>query len=232
MTGACLKTRKRCKNIFVDMNELYSKVELYVDDKLATYTDVKRYLDGAIALGMRAASVPQSYVLWSKKYVCKKIKIGTFVGVPNGNDTVFAKAHCIREGLKNGAEEFAVAINYNELKSGNADYTACELKRLKRECRSKLFKCILQTELLSDAETENFCAFALQARCDYVCLGYPKNAEGENLAEKIAKIKAVVGKKIKLAVFCADATEESVSALLSSGIDRVAVKSVDGVFVG
>lgn len=211
------------------MNELYSKVELYIDDKLATYTDVKRYLDGAVALGMRAVSVPQSYVLWSKKYVRKRIKIGTFVGFPNGNDTVFAKAHCIREGLKNGADEFAVTINYNELKSGNADFTVCELKRLKRECRSKLFKCILQTELLSDAETESFCVFALQSRCDYICLGYPKIAEDERLADKIAKIKSIVGKKIKLSVFCADGSDESILSLIKSGIDRVAVKSAIGV---
>lgn len=206
------------------MNELLQKTELYIDDKRAAYTDVKRYLDEAAECGLRAVTLPPSFIGWARKYVGTKMKICSFAGYPAGNDTITTKAQCIREGLKKGAEEFLAAVNYNEIKSGNAEYTLFELKRLKRECRSKLFKCLIEPELLTSGEIENFCRFALQSRCDYIALGCPhgsKTADFDQIENAFSKIKSLVGKKIKLSVFCPEPLEERIASLFSLGADRV-----------
>lgn len=199
------------------------KIDLVVSDRVVTYGDLKSKLDKAIGEKIRAICIPPCFVRWAKKYVGDRLKVCMLVDVPGGNETLNAKVCQIREGLKNGADEFEVAVNINEIKSGNVDYMFGELRQLKRAARSRLFKCAADPRLLSDAETETFCKYALYAKCDYISLGMPFG--GYSALGEVEKIKGFVGKKIKVKAFSPEPSEKSVSELLDGGADRVGIIS-------
>lgn len=199
------------------------KIDLVVSDRAVTYGDLKGKLDRALGEKIRAVCIPPCFVRWAKKYVGDRLKVCMLVDVPGGNETINAKVCQIREGLKNGADEFEVAVNINEIKSGNVDYMFGELRQLKRASRSRLFKCAIDPRLLSGAETETFCKYALYAKCDYISLGMPFG--GYSALEEVEKIKGLVGKKIKVKAFSPEPSEKFVSEILDGGADRVGVIS-------
>lgn len=167
-----------------------SEIKRYIDyvaaDRFVTYGEIKKNLDDAIKSGYLCVCVPPSFLNWSKKYVGDRIRICSLVDFPLGNATVNTKVASIKEGLKNGADEFEVMINHNELKSGNVEFVRRELLQLKRAARRKLFKAAAEPSVLSETELYTFLKCALNTRTDYVSIGTSFGISyGANLLEKI-----------------------------------------------
>lgn len=207
------------------IDELYNHVDLEICDRTITYGDVKALLDRAVEAKLRAVCVPPCFARWAKRYAGGRVKICMYVNAPLGNDTVNAKNVMIREGLKAGVDEFEVWINLNELKSGNVDYVLSELKQLKRACRSKLFKCAIDTGVLTKPETESLCKCLLSAKCDYISVGSPFGGITNDFTE-IAKILC---RKVRIKTLSKTPGAEDLQSLLDKGAERVGVISLPPV---
>jgi len=209
---------------YILKNEINDRTDFTFFDHTATYCEVKNALDKCIELKIKEICIPPCFVRWAKKYVCDRLKICMMINIPYGNETVNAKVVQIREGLKNGADEFEAAINMNELKSGNVDYVFGELRQLKRACRGRLLKCVFDPSVLTKAELQTFCKNAVYSKCDYLTIGYPF---GKTASESdIDIIKNYCGKKIRYKIFSKVPDEEEIEKILSKAIDRAGILSL------
>lgn len=207
------------------IDELYNHVDLEICDRTITYGDVKALLDRAVEAKLRAVCLPPSFVRWAKRYVGGRIKVCMYVDAPTGNNTVNSKAVMIREGLKAGVDEFEVWINLNELKSGNVDYVLSELRQLKRACRSKLFKCSIDTGVLTKTETETLCKCLISSKCDYISVGSPFGGITNDFTE-IAKILC---RKVRIKSLSKTPLDREIQSLVDKGAERVGVISLPAV---
>lgn len=211
-------------------SDITEKLDLTLFDRTATYCEVKDALDKSIELKIKAICLPPCFVRWAKKYVCDRLKICMLINMPYGNETVNAKVVQIREGLKNGADEFEVAVNMNELKSGNVDYVFSELKQLKRACRGRLLKCVFDPSVLTKAELQTFCKNAVYAKCDYLSIGYPfgKVINGSD----IDAVKEYCGKKIRYKLYAKVPDENEIGRVLEKAVDRVGILALPSADYG
>ena len=205
----------------LNAKDLNQKLDYTVSDRFITYGEIKKILDKAVEQNYRCVCVPPSFVRWSKKYVGGNIKICELVNYPLGNATINTKTIEIKEGLRNGADEFEVIINHNELKSGNVDYVLSELKQLKHVARNKLFKAVFEPSVLTKNETETFLKCALSSRVDYVVIGTPFGVKTD--ITEIDVIKLRLQKKIKIKYFLMIREDEYFEPFLNHGIDRIGV---------
>lgn len=204
------------------IDELYSHVDLEISDRTISYGEVKTLLDRAVELKLRAVCLPPSFARWAKRYVGDRVKVCVYVNAPTGNDTVNAKTVLIREGLKCGADEFEVCVNLNELKSGNVDYTLSELRQIKRACRSKLFKCAIDTGVLTKPETETLCKCLLAAKCDYISVGSPFGG----IINDFGEIAKILCRKVRIKTLAKTPSNSELQSLVDKGADRVGIISL------
>jgi len=206
------------------LDELLKISDLMITDRTATYCDLKNNLDKAIEQHVKAICVPGSFVRWAKRYVGNRLKVCQTIDIAAGNQTIASKVCQVREGLKNGADEFEFAVNLNELKSGNVDYLANELRQIKHACRGRLCKCNVDTGLLSFAEIQTVCRLVLNSRCDYITIGNPF---GFFVSEKeIENVRATIGKKIRVKAYAGEIKENTFSELTTAGLERIGITSI------
>ena len=132
--------------------ELCSMVDHTLLKQTATWPEIQKLCDEAIAYGTASVCIPPCYVAQAHQYVQGKMTICTVVGFPNGNMTPAAKEFETREALANGAEEIDMVINIGMLKAGDLSYVADEIRRLKAAVGDKVLKVIIETCLLTDEE--------------------------------------------------------------------------------
>lgn len=133
----------------------------------ATWEEIQKLCDEAIAYGTASVCIPPCYVAKAHQYVQGRMIICTVVGFPNGNMTPAAKEFETREALANGAEEIDMVINIGMLKAGDLSYVADEIRRLKAAVGEKVLKVIIETCLLTDEEKEKMCDIVCEAGADY-----------------------------------------------------------------
>ena len=197
----------------------------------ATWEEIQKLCDEAIAYGTASVCIPPCYVAKAHQYVQGRMTICTVVGFPNGNMTPAAKEFETREALANGAEEIDMVINIGMLKAGDFSYVADEIRRLKAAVGEKVLKVIIETCLLTDEEKEKMCDIVCEAGADYIKTSTGFSTAGATFHDVELMVKGVHGRcKVKAAGGIS--TVEDMEKFLALGADRLgtsrAVKLLNG----
>lgn len=96
------------------------------------------------------------------------VHTGAAIGFPLGQTTIAVKVFETRDAIANGADEIDMVINIGDLRAGDTDKVADEIKTLKAACGDRILKVIIETCLLTEEEKIAMCRLVTEAGADYI----------------------------------------------------------------
>ena len=205
--------------------ELCSMVDHTLLKQTATWAEIQKLCDEAIAYGTASVCIPPCYVAQAHQYVQGKMTICTVVGFPNGNMTPAAKEFETREALANGAEEIDMVINIGMLKAGDLSYVADEIRRLKAAVGDKVLKVIIETCLLTDEEKIAMCKVVTDTGADFIKTSTGFSTAGATFAD-IELFAKHVGPNVKIKAAGGISTLEDAERFVALGASRLGTSRI------
>lgn len=184
----------------MEIKEILSKVDHTLLSQSATWDEIKLICDDGIKYGIASVCIPASFVKQAKEYVGDRLAICTVIGFPNGYSTTAVKCYEASDAVDNGADEIDMVINIGWLKDDKYDLILNEINEVKKSCKGRLLKVIIETCLLSDEEKIKMCDIISASDADYIKTSTGFSTGGATF-EDIALFKKYVSphKKIKAA---------------------------------
>lgn len=149
-------------------SEILSKVDHTLLAQTATWEEIRQICDDGILFQTASVCIPPCHVKQAKEYVKNRLKICTVIGFPNGNTTTATKIFETQDALNNGADEIDMVINIGALKEKNYAYVQNEILELKKVCKNKILKVIIETCLLTEEEKIKMCEIITNANADFI----------------------------------------------------------------
>lgn len=180
--------------------EILAHVDHTLLKQTATWADIQRICDEAVAYHTATVMVPSSYVPRIVAKYGDALKVATVVGFPNGNCNTAAKIAETAQALADGAEEIDMVINIGMLKDGRDDEVLAEINAIKAACAGHLLKVIIETCLLTEEEKIRMCDIVSQSDADFIKTSTGFSTAGATF-DDVALMKAHMkpGKGIKAA---------------------------------
>ena len=148
--------------------DIFARLELTVLAPLATRAEIRQLCDDAIRLHTASVCVPPCYVEDVKRYIGRRLPVGTVVGYPNGFETSSAKAFMAADAAGKGADEVEMAVNAGWIRDGKYADVEAEIAMVKAACRGSTLKVIIPADILSEEEMIRMCRIVSEAKADYV----------------------------------------------------------------
>ncbi len=152
----------------MDIREILSRCDHTQLSPTATWEDIRALIDDGIRYHTASVCIPPCYVAAAKDYAKEGVKICTVIGFPNGYNASIVKAGEAEEAVLSGADEIDMVINLGDMKAGNYAAVRDEIALVKRACRGKLLKVIVETCLLTDEEKATACDLVAEAGADFI----------------------------------------------------------------
>ena len=152
----------------MEISEILARCDHTLLSQTATWADIKALCDDGMKYHTASVCIPASYVKQAREYVDGKLPICTVIGFPNGYDTTAAKCVMASDAVDNGADEVDMVINIGWAKDGKFDAVRDEITAVKKACKGKLLKVIIETCLLTDAEKIPLCKAVSDSGADYI----------------------------------------------------------------
>lgn len=152
----------------MDIQEILSKCDHTQLAVTATWEDIRALIDDGVRYGTASVCIPPCYVGEAKKYAGDKIAVCTVIGFPNGYNSKRVKVFETEDAIESGADEIDMVINIGDLKAKLYDKIADEIAAVKKACRGKLLKVIVETCLLTEEEKAKMCGIVARAGADYI----------------------------------------------------------------
>ena len=152
----------------MDLSEILAACDHTLLAQTATWADIRAVCDDGMKYHTASVCIPASFVKQAKEYVGDKLTICTVIGFPNGYDTTAAKCFMATDAVDNGAEEVDMVINIGWAKEGKWDEITSEIAAIKKACKGRLLKVIIETCLLTDEEKIALCKCVSDSGADYI----------------------------------------------------------------
>ena len=152
----------------MEISEILARCDHTLLSQTATWADIKALCDDGMKYHTASVCIPASYVKQAREYVDGKLPICTVIGFPNGYDTTAAKCFMASDAVDNGADEVDMVINIGWAKDGKFDAVRDEITAVKKACKGKLLKVIIETCLLTDEEKIALCKAVSDSGADYI----------------------------------------------------------------
>ena len=152
----------------MDYNELLRKCDHTLLRQDAVWEEIKGICDDGIKYSVASVCIPPSYVKEAREYVKDKLRICTVIGFPNGYSTTAVKCFEAEDAIYNGADEIDMVINIAWAKEGAFDRIEDEVAQVKKFCKDRILKVIIETCLLTDGEKESVCRAVEAGGADYI----------------------------------------------------------------
>ena len=184
----------------MDKNEILKYVDHTLLKQQSTWDDIKLICDDGIKYNVASVCIPASFVKRAKEYVKDELKICTVIGFPNGYSTTKVKVYETEDAVKYGADEIDMVINIGDLKDKRYDEILFEINEIKKACRDKILKVIIETCLLTDEEKIKMCEIVSESNADYIKTSTGFSTSGATKEDiKLFKEYMKEGKGIKAA---------------------------------
>ena len=102
-------------------SEMLKKVDHTQLKAYATWEDIVKLCDEAVAYQTASVCIPPAYVKRVHDAYKDKLKICTVVGFPLGYSVTAAKVAEVEQALREGCDEIDVVINVSDVKNGDFD---------------------------------------------------------------------------------------------------------------
>jgi len=151
----------------------------------------------------------------------------TVAGFPLGADRAEVKARAAALAIEDGASEIDMVLNLGALKSGDLAAAASDVRAVRRATEGRTLKVILETGLLTRAETEEAARLAVAEGADFLktSTGFgPRGATVEDVAllRRFGRVKAAGGIR----------TFAQANALVEAGAERLGASASAAILLG
>lgn len=191
----------------------------------ASINDIKTLCEEAIKFDFMSVCINPCFVKYAHDVLLdSEVKVCTVIGFPLGANTTKTKVYETKQALKDGADEIDMVINVSALKDKKYDYVKNEISKIKKVCKNKILKVILETCLLTDEEIVKACELSLEAKADFVktSTGFSK---GGAAVEAVALMRKTVGDKCGVKASGGVKTFEDMQKMIDAGASRIGTSS-------
>lgn len=200
--------------------EILAHVDHTLLKQTATWDDIQRICDEAVAYHTATVMVPSSFIPRIVAKYGDALKVATVVGFPNGNCSLAAKVAETAQALVDGAEEIDMVINIGMLKAGETDYVTNEIRTLKNLCGDRILKVIVETCFLTEEEKIAACHCVTDGGADIIKTSTGFGTAGAKL-EDIELFKKHIGPNVEMKAAGGIHTREEMEAFLNAGCTRL-----------
>ena len=152
----------------MELSQILAKCDHTLLAQTATWADIRAVCDDGLKYHTASVCIPASFVKQAKEYVGGKLAICTVIGFPNGYATTASKCFMASDAVDNGADEVDMVINIGWAKEGRFDAVRDEIAAVKKACKGRLLKVIIETCLLTDEEKIALCKAVSDSGADYI----------------------------------------------------------------
>ena len=210
------------------MENLNKHIEHTLLKQDAKHEDFIKLFEEAKKYNFLGVCINPLYVKLAKEQLKNTdVKVVTVVGFPLGANRSDVKAFETSKAVEDGADEIDMVINVSKLKDKDYEFVVKNIKNVKKACKDKTLKVILETDLLEKVEIKRACELCIEAKADFVktSTGFVKNGVGAK-AEDVKLMYDTVspyGLKVKASGGIRD--KETAIKMLEAGAERLGTSS-------
>ena len=209
----------------MNLSDILAKCDHTLLAQTATWTDIKAICDDGIKYSTASVCIPASFVKQAKEYVGEKLAICTVIGFPNGYATTAAKCFMATDAVDNGADEVDMVINIGWTKEGKWAEITEEIAAIKKACKGKLLKVIIETCLLTDEEKIALCKCVSDSGADYIKTSTGFSTAGATFAD-VELFAKHVAKHVKIKAAGGISSIEDAEKFIELGADRLGTSRI------
>ena len=209
----------------MNIQEILAKCDHTLLSQTATWADIKAICDDGMNYRTASVCIPQSFVKQAKEYVGDKLAICTVIGFPNGYATTAAKCFMASDTVDNGADEVDMVINIGWAKEGKWDEITSEIAAIKKACKGKLLKVIIETCLLTDEEKVALCKCVSDSGADYIKTSTGFSTAGATFAD-VELFAKHVAPHVKIKAAGGISSIEDAEKFIALGADRLGTSRI------
>ena len=209
----------------MELNTILSKCDHTLLAQTATWEEIKAICDDGMKYHTASVCIPASFVKQAKDYVGENLPICTVIGFPNGYDTTAAKCFMASDAVDNGADEVDMVINIGWAKEGKWDDITKEIAAIKKACKGKLLKVIIETCLLTDEEKIALCKCVSDSGADFIKTSTGFSKAGATFAD-VALFKKHVAPHVKIKAAGGISSLEDAEKFIQLGASRLGTSRV------
>ena len=209
----------------MNISEILSKVDHTLLAQTATWAEIKAVCDDGMKYGTASVCIPPSYVKKASEYVREKLKICTVIGFPNGYNTTAVKCAETADAVENGADEIDMVINVGWVKDKNFEAVKNEITAVKKACKGKLLKVIIETCLLSDDEKIKLCEVVSLSGADYIKTSTGFSTGGATFAD-VELMRKYSSPSLKVKAAGGISSIEDAEKMIELGADRLGTSRI------
>ena len=209
----------------MELQTILSKCDHTLLAQTATWAEIKAVCDDGIKYHTASVCIPASFVKQAKAYVGEKLPICTVIGFPNGYDTTAAKCFMASDAVDNGADEVDMVINIGWAKEGKWAEITDEIAAVKKACKGKLLKVIIETCLLTDEEKIAMCRCVSDSGADYIKTSTGFSKAGATFAD-VALFKKHVAPHVKIKAAGGISSLDDAEKFIELGADRLGTSRI------
>lgn len=216
----------------MDINEILEKCDHTLLAPTATWEDIRVLCDEGMANACASVCIPPSYVRAAAEYIRSKssyMPVCTVVGFPHGYNTTKIKVLETEEAILDGATEIDMMINLGWVKEKQFDLIQEEIGAVKKACRGRILKVMIETGYLTDPEKIQLCKVITRVGADFVktSTGF---GPGGATAQDIALLKSNVGKGVQVKASGGIQSLEDSDLYLKLGATRLGTSKMVKIF--
>ena len=209
----------------MELKEILAKCDHTLLAQTATWAQIRDICDDGIKYGTASVCIPASFVKQAKEYVGDSLAICTVIGFPNGYATTAAKCFMASDAVDNGADEIDMVINIGWAKDAKWDALTAEIAAIKKACKGKLLKVIIETCLLTDAEKVALCKCVSDSGADYIKTYTGFSTAGATFAD-VALFAAHVAPHVKIKAAGGISSLEDAEKFIALGANRLGTSRI------
>ena len=189
----------------------------------ATPADIEKLTRAVLEHGFHAAFVNACYISFARPRLLK-LKLGTVISFPLGQDTIAAKVAAVNEAVSLGADELDVVPNIGTFLAGDTNGFVNEMKTIvdgaRMIGRPVVVKFILDPGYMASDEQMKQAALAIQqSGADFVKIGSGMGPREPSVEDVKIVREAVPTMKIKVAGGID--TYDEAKAFIDAGVARI-----------
>lgn len=215
----------------MNAKEMLQKVDHTQLKAFATWEDIQKLCEEAIAYQTASVCVPPCYIKRIHDTYGEKINICTVVGFPLGYSVTQAKVAEVEQAFKDGCNEIDMVVNISDVKNGLFDKVEEEIRTLKAACGENILKVIIETCYLTEAEKIALCKAVTSAGADYIKTSTGFGTDGATKAD-IELFKKHIGPDVKMKAAGGVSTVEDLEMFINLGCDRIGTSRAVGLLKG
>ena len=211
------------------MTEISKYIEHTLLKQDATHTDFIKLFDEAKKYNFLGVCVNPLYVSLAKENLKDSdVKIVTVVGFPLGASRSDVKAFETQKAIEDGADEVDMVLNVTKMKDKDYDFVQKDIETVKKSCKDKPLKVILETDLLTNEEIVKACELCVKAKADFVKTSSGFGSGGATVQD-VKLMKSVVGDKCQVKASTGINNREICDAMIEAGAVRMGTSK--GIYI-